>query len=74
MRSATTFYQDQARARERVSMLEDEAAAFTREGKTVPAAALQRRVRLIKYLWCLTPCDVVNEEKTEPLMAYPGRG
>ena len=57
----TTFYQDQARARERVAMLEHQADAFSRQGKTVPAAALARQARIIQYFWCLTQCDDVND-------------
>lgn len=64
------FLEDRDRARVKVISLQEQAAAFTREGKTVPAAALQRRIRLIKYLWCLTPCDVVNEEKSEYLPLF----
>jgi hypothetical protein len=74
MRSTTTFYQDQVRARERVAMLEGEAAAFTRDGKTVPAAALMRRARVIQYLWCLTPCDGVNDEQTGAFNGISGEG
>ena len=49
----TQWEQDQARARRRVAYLEEQARDYTREGKTVPAAASRRTARLIRYMWCI---------------------
>lgn len=69
-----TFLEDRDRARVRVAILEAQAAAFTAEGKTVPAGALMRRIRIIRHLWCLTPCDDVNDEQSGAFNDITGEG
>ena len=52
-RRFNTFMEDRERARNRIAMLEREADEFTREGRTVPAAAKLRTARLVRHLWCI---------------------
>lgn len=68
------FLEDRERARVKVISLQAQAAAFTAEGKTVPAAALTRRARVIQYLWCLTPCNDVNDEQNGAFNGTMGEG
>ena len=73
-RRLAQFLEDRDRARVRVAILEAQAAVFTAEGKTVPAGALMRRIRIIRHLWCLTPCDDVNDEQSGAFNDITGEG
>ncbi|KUG14655.1 hypothetical protein ASZ90_015682 [hydrocarbon metagenome] len=60
--SLSQWEQDQERARRRIAYLEEQAAAFTQAGKTVPAAASRRTARLVRYLWCLEDGSQLRED------------
>lgn len=57
----TTFYQDQERARTRITKLEREATAFSAAGKPVPASAARRTARLLRWMWCIEEGENTNE-------------
>jgi hypothetical protein len=51
--SLSTFQEDQARVRQRIAMLEQQADQFTAAGKVVPASAHLRTARLLRWMWCI---------------------
>lgn len=48
-----TFLQEQARARDKIALLEDEAGTLAAAGKVVPANDKLKTARILKYLFAL---------------------
>ena len=60
--SLSTFQEDQARVRQRIAKLEEQARTFTRAGKVVPASAHLRTARLLRWMWCIEEGSARREE------------